>query len=526
MSSWLLICVCTDAPALFVTASSPTTSPTKAPTRGTPPPIDEDHDGTANQGDDTTSPSLTETVRLNSFSLRIVVPTVINRLRRALQNGVPYDQEEFLTVTSNHISQYLENELNREVAAVNLRSDASQVTSLQGSTVVKETISGSVDFVATANVASPKTVNALAVQSLEGQEMWEYFFQLRGANDPYLQKTQQVTLVDSTPTSTENDSSSGGSTFSTGVIATLVVIGIITAAIVGYFIVWLKKQHRLDRERQESKKQKSEAAETPDTQASDGATFFADTPPETRNNRSFRKQHKHAQQREQEEMSVSNLSFVSSVNSALHSIRERSLEDEEEEPEEDSSNWGEDTASEIDVQTGLVENMPPLNYSNGDEVTIVTEADYGQIRRIMPLETSYSTSNGTEVTRRNLEVTSQPITKKPAEKPANRWHMWKKKTGRQQKKNAAAKQFQAVAQKKKPPVPPPPPPPPTRELNTSLEPPSMVDMSLDPPSQEVELSALETSLDPPSQIINDEEAPSFQSSEASLDGESIQLSEF
>ena len=138
-------------------------------------------------------------------------------------------------------------------------------------------------------------------------------------------------------------------------------------------------------------------------------------------------------------MSDGNLSFVSSVNSALHSIRERSLEDEEEDDDSEQGGemqssdrlWGDDTdASEIEVETQLVENMPPMNnYNKGDDQPIVE--DYGQIHRIMPLETTYSTNNGTEVTRRELEL--------PAEKPAKRWMMWKKTTRGAQKKNKAAK---------------------------------------------------------------------------------------
>ena len=54
---------------------------------------------------------------------------------------------------------------------------------------------------------------------------------------------------------------------------------------------------------------------------------------------------------------MGNVSFVSSVNSALHSIRERSLEDEDDEfrAKWRTAKWrpivGDDTASEIEVQT-------------------------------------------------------------------------------------------------------------------------------------------------------------------------------
>lgn len=444
---------------------------------------------------------------------------------RSLQqqvNAVPYNQEEFTIITSHHLYQHLEKELNRNVAAVHLEITQSRATSLQGSTIVKETLSGSVDFEDTGNaVPSPRTVNALAIQALEGQALWEYIFRLRGAQDAYLAKTQQVTLVDSS--SSFSTESSSDSPISTGVIVTLVIIGLVTASIVGYFVYWLKKQQAMDHQNASNGDQSSKKwTGTPDTQGS-GNSFFADTPPETKHNKSFRKS---AKKQQQEEMSVSNLSFVSSVNSALHSIRERSWEDEEEEPEEDEESWtGNDTTgSEIDVvQDGLmVENMPPLNYSNGDEVTIVTEQEYGAIHRIMPLETSYCTSNGTEVTRRDVDNgTSTKPPKPTTEKPANRWLMWKKSTGRQQKKNAAAKahrqamlaQQRKQQQQQRPPMPPP--------FDTSLDPPSMVDMSLEPPSQVMEVSGLETSLDPPSQT--DIEGPSFTQSDTSLEGESIQF---
>ena len=120
-----------------------------------------------------------------------------------------------------------------------------------------------------------------------------------------------------------------------------------------------------------------------------------------------------------------------------------------------------------------------------------------QIHRIMPLETTYSTNIGTEVTRRELGL------QLPAEKPAKRWMMWKKSTRGAQKKNAAAKHRQAVAQRIR--------------LDRSLDPPSMVDMSLDPPSQ-CDLAGLETSLDPPSQMNM---SGSFSASETSLDGERL-----
>jgi len=504
----------------YTAAMSPTVTPTVTPTNSPnlafatttfPPPTENSNvpaDNTTTTDDttdtdDTTidSPIQTQSIQLDDFTLSIVVPSRIER--RMLRTGVPYNQLEFTQITNAHIYNHLEKELN--VAAVNLRITSSQVTSLQGSTIVKEQMSGTVEFHDTLSLSS--TVNTLVLQSLEGQDLWEYFFRLRGAQDPYLKKTQQVTLVDTT--SLANGS---GSTFSTGVIITLVVIGLVTAGIVGYFVYWLKKQNHV-----EAVDDKKQNAETPDTHE---GNFFSDTPPETRNNKSFRKH---------DEVSVGNLSFVSSVNSALHSIRERSLEDEEEEPDENEPKssdklWGDDSASEIEVQTELVENMPPFR----EEVI----EEYGQIRRIMPLETRYSTNTGTEVTRREVQVA---LTKKPTEKPANRWIMWKKSTTRQQKKNAAAKHRHAVAQMKLAEKKmlaesrmqlqhhrQAPPPPVNTSFNDHLDPPSLVDMTLDPPSQ-VDMSGLETSLDPPSQMELD--VPSFQS-DTSLDGESIQLSEF
>ena len=474
------------------TAPPPTMSPTTRVGTAAPTQSSTLKEPTTTNDNDSTS------LQVDEFSLRIVVPKEVKR-RNLQQGGVPYNQVEFTEITNNHIYKYLESELNRNVATVDLRVVSSQVSALQGSTVVKERMSGTVEFVGN-EIPSRKTVNALVLQALEEEALWEFFFRLRGASDVYLQKTQQVTLVDSTFSDASNESNTS---FSVGVIVTLVAIGVVTASIVGYFVYWLKQQNTRDQEQQRDSKK---SAETPDTQASDeqGPFFQNDVPPPiTKHNRSFSKKKKRLHT---EEMSVGNLSFVSSVNSALHSIRERSLEDDEEEDDSEQGGemesrdrlWGDDTdTSDIEVETQLVENMPPMNnYNKGDEQTIVE--DYGQIHRIMPLETTYSTNKGTEVTRRELEL--------PAEKPAKRWMMWKKTTRGAQKKNKAAKHRQAVAQE-------------NSSLDRSLDPPSMVGMSLDPPSQcDLELSGLETSLDPPSQMNM---SGSFSVSETSLDGENF-----
>ena len=480
----------------------PTASPTKSPTV-TSPPTTVTTEGDTTQDEDqidtTTTETATESIRIDDFTLRIVVPSTASR---RLGQGVPYNQMELTTITNKHMATYFENELNRKVPSVNLRIQQSQVTSLQGSTVVEERMSGTVDFYSNEPLPSAVTVNALVIQALEGQAMWEYFFRLRGANDVYLANTQQVTLVDasSSTTSASSRTSAASSTISTGVITTLVVVGLVTAAIVGYFVYWWKKQ--TTKEDNETMKKN---ADTPDTQSSD--PFFPDSAEqETKSSGSKQGSLRH----NDEGMSVGSVSLVSST---LHSIRERSLEDEEEESDEAELEppsgdrlWGDDTASEIEVQTELLENTPPFNYNDDDTVM----QDCGQIHRIMPLETNYSTIYGTEVTRREVELNK----KQPTEKPANRWITWKKSTPGAQKKKAVAKQKSAGDQNRLPPL----------ELDTSLDPPSMTDMSLDPPSQ-TSMSAIDYSLDPPSQV--DIDVPSFQSDgSVSLKGESINLSEF
>jgi hypothetical protein len=497
----------TTAPPII----SPTPAPTQSSTLDETTTNDRETNDTDTKDNDTdTNDNSTTSILIDEFTLRIVVPKEVKRRNLQQKQEVPYNQVEFTEIINAHIYNYLESELNRNVAAVDLRSISSQVSALQGSTVVQERMSGTVEFTGPEEVPSPRTVNALTLQALEENALWEFFFRLRGASDVYLQKTQQVTLVDSTfSNAASEESSTSGSSLSVGVIVTFVVIGVATASIVGYFVYWLKKQHDLEKDEQRDAKK---SAETPDTQASDeqGPFFENDVPPPvTHHSRSFTKKKK--KRLHTEEMSDGNLSFVSSVNSALHSIRERSMEDEEEDDDSEQGGemqsrdrlWDDDMdASKIEMETQLVENMPPMNnYNKGDDQPIVE--DYGQIHRIMPLETTYSTNIGTEVTRRELEL--------PAEKPAKRW-MWKRTTREAQKRNTASKPRQAAARANvQPPV--------NSSLDRSLDPPSMVCMSLDPPSQcDLELSGLENSLDPPSQINM---SGSFSASETSLDGENL-----
>ena len=198
--------------------------------------------------EETTTTNDTDLPLFLSVSLRFVLsfPKRWNEWRN-LQQQVPYDQLEFTAITNKHIQQYLTSQLNRNVDAVNLRATSSQVSALQGSTVVKERMSGTVVFTngTQQQVPTATTVNALTLQALEDDALWEFFFRLRGANDPYLSKAQQVTLVDSTFTRSSGDASESGGgerTFSVGVIITLVVIGVVTTSIVGYFVYWWKSK--------------------------------------------------------------------------------------------------------------------------------------------------------------------------------------------------------------------------------------------------------------------------------------------
>jgi hypothetical protein len=492
--------------------SPPTHVSTPAPTESSTLEETTTNDTDTKDNDTDTNDNSTTSILIDEFTLRIVVPKEVKRRNLQLKQEVPYNQVEFTEITNAHIYNYLESELNRNVAAVDLRIISSQVSALQGSTGVHERMSGTVEFTGPEEVPSPRTVNALTLQALEENALWEFFFRLRGASDVYLQRTQEVTLVDSTfsNAASEEENVTSGSSLSVGVIVTFVMIGVATASIVGYFVYWLKKQRDLEKDEQRDAKK---SAETPDTQACDehGPFFENDVPPPvTHHSRSFTKKKK-KKRLHTEDMSDGNLSFVSSVNSALHSIRERSLEDEEEDDDSKQGgemqsrdrSWDDDLdASKIEVETQLVENMPPMNnYNQGDDQPIVE--DYGQIHRIMSLETSYSTNIGTEERRREFEV--------PAEKPAKRW-MWKKTTRGAQKKNTASNTRQAAARANvQPPV--------NSSLDRSLDPPSMVCMSLDPPSQcDLELSGLENSLDPPSQINM---SGSFSASETSLDGENL-----
>jgi hypothetical protein len=76
---------------------------------------------------------------------------------------------------------------------------------------------------------SSNMVNAIVLQSLEGQALWELFFELRESGDPVLAKLQQVTLVDTSETSTPQD---GG--VSPLVIGILVGTGTLTILILAY----------------------------------------------------------------------------------------------------------------------------------------------------------------------------------------------------------------------------------------------------------------------------------------------------
>jgi hypothetical protein len=163
-----------------------------------------------------------QTIPISAFTLRLVVPS---QTRRRLQ--APYNLDVLLTVTQDHIRNYLMGELNKNVDDVKLSYvKPSQVTFLQSSTAVMEEMSG---YVLMDGAPSSNTVNAIVLQSLEGQALWELFFELRESGDPVLAKLQQVTLVDTSETSAPQD---GG--VSPLVIGILVGTGTLTILILAY----------------------------------------------------------------------------------------------------------------------------------------------------------------------------------------------------------------------------------------------------------------------------------------------------
>jgi hypothetical protein len=354
----------------------------------------------------TTSPFVAiESIPLEAFTLRIVVPA---KTRRLQQIAAPFDRDLLLSITQTHIHNFLESELHRNVEQVTLEYvEPSQVASLQGSTVVFVCIHG---LVLMGGAPSAKVLNALAMQSLEGQALWEFFFQLRESDDAALSSTQQVTLVDqSTTTSTTSEKGLSGL-----VIGILAATSILTTGIIVYMFVWAKRSGAHEEDKRSG---------TPDTNAS--SQFFPETTSDigavlgstitssiyTRND---------------DALSV-NSGHNSFVSSALHSIQELSLEEDEEEDEEkppDFRQWG-DTMSEIHFHQDIVDITP--NSMHVDESVDVQTTDYlheGRIKRIMRVEPSvYTTDQGTEaVSRRKVPARRGPQKKKKA--TANKWKKW------------------------------------------------------------------------------------------------------
>ena len=306
--------------------------------------------------------------------------------RRHLQ--APYSQNVLLIVTQDHIRTYLMGESNKNVDDVKLSyMKPSQVTFLQSSTAVVEEIAG---YVLTDGVLSHDTVNSMVLQSLEGQALWELFFRLRESGDPVLAKLQQVTLVNNSSTST----SQGGG-------LSLVVIGIIVATctlavlILAYMCFLARKN--------DSELQPKTDSGTPETNAS--TQFFPDQERSTSKTPGTFKNFA----RNDDALSV-NSGHISMVSSALHSIRETSMEDDEEEEDKEmpmpsnSRLW--DTLSEIEVQEeSIIENTLPTIQQLDDTSE---NADYFCIRKIIAIETTSSTEHGTEVARSELAVAPKP----------------------------------------------------------------------------------------------------------------------
>lgn len=358
-----------------------------------------------------------QSIQLEEFTIRLVVPSVARRLQSSSEGVVPYDRNVLRELTQDHFHHYLEQELNRDIIAVTLDYvTAAPIMTLIPKTSLltsQERMHGSVQIQKTNATPSQRTVNSLALQSLEGQALWEFFFRLRECQDDVLQKAQEVVLAKDGDTTTNTSSDEDTSVLSTGVTVTLILIGLLAVALVVYMIVWVRKQQR------PKGKGNKNTSGTPDTQAS--GQFF---PPDMSGEESGSM----CAVPNSDAFSVHSGS-ISFVSSALHSIRERSLEDEEEEPDDDLEQpsqgglWGDETGSEIEAceEPIVLENMPQCtNNTSSMEEDTTTDDSYmwsGRIQKIMRLESPYSTDQGTEVTQRNIPIHTHSRTSSLSSRP-------------------------------------------------------------------------------------------------------------